>query len=56
MIDLGAPDWVEKGFDYDSKQGINIDKMFGLLKPQYFSIYDNSVEDFGALCIDHYLG
>ncbi len=55
MIDLGAPDWVEKGFDYDSKQGINIDKIFGLLKPRYYSIYDKSDEDFGVLAIDHYI-
>lgn len=56
MADLGAPDWVEKEFDYNSKQGISIDKMFGLLKPKFHSIYDNSVEDFGTLAIDHFLG
>jgi N4-gp56 family major capsid protein len=53
MADLGAPDWSEKKFQYDSVQGINVDKMFGLLKPKFFSIYDNSVEDFGALTLDH---
>ncbi len=53
MADLGAPEWVEKGFDYDSKQGINVDKMFGLLKPRFHSIYDRSVEDFGCLTLDH---
>lgn len=56
MADLGAPEWDEEYFDYKSKQGISIDKMFGLLKPQFYSIYDNSVEDFGVLAIDHYLG
>lgn len=55
MADLGAPDWVEEYFDYRSKQGISVDKMLGLLKPQFFSIYDNSVEDFSVLAIDHYL-
>ena len=55
MVDLGSPDWVEKGFDYESKQGINVDKMFGLLKPKFHSIYDNATEDFGVIAIDHYL-
>ena len=56
MVDLGAPDWVEKLFDYDSRQGINIDKMLGLLKPQFYSIYDESVEDFGIIGLHHYIG
>ena len=55
LCDLGAPDWVEKGFDYNSKQGISIDKMFGLLKPKFHSIYDGTVEDFGIVACDHYL-
>lgn len=55
MADLGAPEWNEKLFQYDSQQGINVDKMFGLLKPRFHSIYDKSVEDFGILSIDHYL-
>lgn len=55
MVDLGAPDWVEKPFQYDSQQGINVDKMLGLLKPQFYSIYDESVEDFGIVSVDHYL-
>ncbi|WP_447593534.1 N4-gp56 family major capsid protein [Aquipseudomonas campi] len=56
MADLGVPEWVEKKFDYDSKVGISVDKMFGLLKPNFYSIYDESVEDFGVLAIDHFLG
>jgi N4-gp56 family major capsid protein len=55
MADLGPAEWAEKLFQYDSSPGINIDKMFGLLKPQFYSIYDGSVEDFGILAIDHYL-
>lgn len=55
MADLGPPEWDEKTFQYGSQQGINIDKMFGLLKPQFYSIYDGSVQDFGMLTIDHYL-
>lgn len=55
MVDLGAPDWVEKLFQYDSQQGINVDKMLGLLKPQFHSIYDDSVEDHGVVACDHYI-
>lgn len=55
MADLGPPEWDEEYFDYKSKQGISVDKMFGLLKPQFYSIYDKSVEDFGTIAVDHYL-
>lgn len=55
MADLGPPEWDEEYFDYKTKQGISIDKMFGLLKPQFYSIYDRSVEDFGTIAIDHFL-
>jgi len=53
LADLGAPEWSEKWFQYDSSPGINVDKMFGLLKPKFHSIYDNAVEDFGVLAVDH---
>jgi N4-gp56 family major capsid protein len=53
FADLGAPEWSEKWFNYDSSPGINIDKMFGFLKPVFYSIYDKSTEDFGVLAIDH---
>jgi N4-gp56 family major capsid protein len=55
MADLGSPDWVEKLFQYDSQAGINVDKMFGLLKPKFYSIYNGSVQDFGVVTCDHYL-
>lgn len=55
MADLGPPEWSEKMFQYESQQGINIDKMFGLLKPKFYSIYDDSVQDFGIVSCDHYL-
>jgi N4-gp56 family major capsid protein len=53
--DLNIGSWVEKLFQYDSQWGINIDKMFGFKVPQFYSIYDQGVEDFGRICIDHYL-
>jgi len=54
MADIGTPEWNEKDFQYGAQQGINIDKMFGLLKPKFYSIYNGSVQDFGVLAIDHY--
>jgi N4-gp56 family major capsid protein len=53
MIDLGAPEWVEKKFQYDSRYGINVDKIFGLVKPKFYNIYTGQVEDFGVMCLDH---
>lgn len=55
MADIGTPEWNEKEFQYGSQQGINIDKMFGLLKPKFYSIYDKSVQDFGVIAVDHFL-
>ncbi len=53
FADLGAAEWAEKMFEYDSSPGINVDKMFGFLKPQFFSIYNKAVEDFGVIAVDH---
>lgn len=53
FADLGAPEWAEKFFNYDSSPGINVDKMFGMLKPKYHTIHSNTVEDFGVMAIDH---
>lgn len=55
MADLGPPDWVEKNFNYDTQQGISVDKMFGLRKPKYFSDYDGAIEDFAVVACDHAL-
>jgi N4-gp56 family major capsid protein len=55
MADIGAPEWDEKTFQYGSQTGINVDKMFGFLKPKFYSIYDNSDQDFGVIAVDHYL-
>lgn len=55
MSDIGAPEWDEKTFQYGSQTGINVDKMFGFLKPKFHSIYDGSVQDFGVIAVDHHL-
>lgn len=50
MADIGAPEWNEKGFDYDNSQGISCGKILGFLKPKFGNIYENgSVEDFGVI-------
>jgi len=53
MADLGQPEWAEKWFNYNSSPGVNVDKMFGLLKPKFHSIHSNSTEDFGVIAINH---
>jgi N4-gp56 family major capsid protein len=55
MADIGAPEWNEKEFQYGSQQGINVDKMFGLVKPTFYSQYDASVQDFGVIAVDTYI-
>lgn len=50
MADIGSPEWVEKGFDYDNQQGISVGKILGFLKPKFGNIYEGgSTEDFGAI-------
>jgi len=56
MVDVGAPDWVEKEFDYGSKQGISTDKFIGFRKPRFDNQYTkNADEDFGVIAVDLYL-
>ena len=50
MADIGAPEWVEKGFDYDNQQAVSVGKILGFLKPKFGNIYESgSVEDFGVV-------
>lgn len=52
MADIGIPEWVEKGFDYENQQGISIGKILGFLKPQFYSQYSGgTTEDFGVLSL-----
>lgn len=50
--DIGAPNWEEKGFDYENVQGIAIDKICGFLKPRFPSVITGTDEDFGVLRIN----
>lgn len=52
MADIGNPEWVEKGFDYENQQGISVAKILGFLKPKFNSIYaSNTVQDFGVISV-----
>ncbi len=52
MADIGAPEWVEKGFDYENQQGISVSKILGFKKPVFNSIYaGNTVQDFGVISV-----
>jgi N4-gp56 family major capsid protein len=52
MADIGAPEWVEKGFDYENQQGISVQKILGFLKPQFYTQYSgNTVEDHGVISV-----
>jgi len=52
MADIGAPEWNEKGFDYENQQGISMGKIFGFLKPKFNSIYaGGTTQDFGVMSV-----
>lgn len=52
MADIGAPSWVEEGFDYENQQGISVAKIMGFLKPQFYTQYSGgTTEDFGVLSL-----
>lgn len=52
MADIGAPEWVEKGFDYDNQQGISMGKILGFKKPQFYTQYSGgTTEDFGVISL-----
>ncbi|HBA73420.1 MAG TPA: N4-gp56 family major capsid protein [Geobacter sp.] len=56
MVDVGAPDWVEKEFQYGSVQGISTDKFIGFRKPRFDNQYTkNADEDFGVIALDFYI-
>jgi len=52
FADIGAPEWVEKEFDYDNQPGISCQKFMGFLKPKFESIYSgNTTQDFGVISL-----
>lgn len=57
MADIwGIAKWNEELQDYGDKWGISIAMMFGLLKPQFKSVFDtNTVQDFGVISLNTYI-
>ena len=52
MADIGSPEWVEKGFDYENQQGISTGKILGFKKPQFYTQYSGgTVEDHGIVSV-----
>lgn len=51
----GEPVYEEKRFEYGTQDGIMVSKFLGIIKPQYYSTFDRSTEDFSSLAIDHYM-
>jgi N4-gp56 family major capsid protein len=49
MADLGNPEWVEEEFDYGNQSGVSVSKILGFKKPVFYSQYEGTTEDFGAL-------
>ncbi len=52
FVDLGAPYWDEKSFDYGNKPGVSIGKMLGMIKSKFYSPINGDAQDFGVLAID----
>ena len=52
MADIGAPEWIERDFDYANQQGISVSKILGFLKPQFYTQYSGgTVEDHGVISV-----
>ena len=52
FCDFGAADWNEKEFDYGNNHGIATGKVFGMLKPRFYSDITGIVEDYGVCRLD----
>ena len=53
--DIAPPDWEEKTFNYNRRQGISLAKMMGWLTPEFYTGVSDSVETFGVMAVDHAL-
>jgi N4-gp56 family major capsid protein len=52
MADIGDAIWFEKEFDFGNRNGISISKIFGFLKPVFYSNINASNQDFGVVNLD----
>ena len=54
MADIGSPEWIEKDDDYENQVGIATSKIFGFLKPSFYTQYGASpqtTQDFGVISV-----
>lgn len=54
MADIGLPTWVEEDDDYENQQAIATGKIFGFLKPQFYTQYGSfpqTTQDFGVISV-----
>lgn len=49
MADLGAPYWDEEEDDFGNRQSISVGKIFGFLKPKFYSQVSGTTQDFGVV-------
>lgn len=52
FADIGEAGWDEEKFDYGNQKGISSGRIFGMLKPQFFSNHTGEVEDHGVVVLD----
>lgn len=55
FADIAPPDWEEKRFNYGKRLGISLSKFMGWLKPEFYTGYSDTVEDFSIMALDHAL-
>lgn len=54
MADIGAPGWVEDDDDYENQHAVSTWKIFGFLKPQFYTQYGSfpqTTQDFGVISV-----
>lgn len=54
MADIGMPEWVEEGDDYGNQRAVATGKIFGFLKPKFFTLYGAAAateQDFGVMSV-----
>lgn len=52
-VDMEMPVWGEQEIDHGRQQSIAIQHMGGLVKPQFYSVYTKTVEDFAVIACNH---
>lgn len=54
MADIGMPTWVEADDDYENQSAVSTGKIFGFLKPTFYTqygVFPQTVQDFGSVSV-----